>query len=93
MQAKKEDRDLPAIRALAAKPGIEQIHQITELVFGNQHKIARNVALYLCHKYTGATLKEIGQQYGISESGVSQASRRMAIKIGQDNRLKKQMKK
>jgi REP element-mobilizing transposase RayT len=93
LQDKKEDRDLPAIRALAAKPGIEQISQITELVFGNQLQIARNAVLYLCHKYTGTNLKEIGQHFGISESGVSQASRRMAIKIGHDKKLKKQIKK
>jgi hypothetical protein len=38
-------------------------------------------------------LKEIGQHFNIGASGVSQASRRIAIKISQDNKLRKKIRK
>ncbi len=53
----------------------------------------KGVKIYLCHKYTGKTLKEIGRHFGIGESGVSQASRRIGVKISQDNKLRKKIRK
>jgi hypothetical protein len=47
----------------------------------------KGVKIYLCQKYTGKMLKEIGSHFGIGESGVSQASRWIGIKISQDNKL------
>lgn len=44
--------------------------------------------IYLCHKYSGAKLKEIGEQFGIGESAVSQASRRFAQELGRDKKLR-----
>jgi hypothetical protein len=35
------------------------------------------VKLYLCHKFTAQSLKETGIRFGIKESGVSHASRRL----------------
>ena len=42
---------------------------------------------------TRKTLKEIGSHFGIGQSGVSQASRRIGIKISQDNKLRKKDQK
>jgi chromosomal replication initiation ATPase DnaA len=42
---------------------------------------------------TGEKLKEIGLNFGIGESGVSQACRRVAQKIEKDNNLKKKIVK
>ena len=50
--------------------------------------MARNVKMYLCQRYTGNKLKEIGSHFGIGESGVSQAIRRVAQKIEKDKKLK-----
>ncbi len=52
---------------------------------------AINVKMYLCQRYTGKKLKEIGQHFGIGESGVSQACRRVAQKIAKDKKLKKKI--
>ncbi len=49
-------------------------------VFGNDSALDRNVMMYLCRRYTGARLKDIGQFFGIGESGASQASRRVSQK-------------
>jgi hypothetical protein len=90
---KKYDRDLPALRALSEKPEIADIVQAVELVFAKQAKLARNVALYLCHHFSGKTLKNTGKHFGIGESAVSQASQRMAAKINKDKKLKRQIQK
>ena len=46
---------------------------------------------YLCQRNTGNKLKEIGLHFGIGESGVSQACRRVAQKIEKDKKLKKKI--
>ncbi len=40
---------------------------------------------------TGEKLKTIGEHYGIGESGVSQAYRRVSKKIHEDKKLKKKI--
>jgi len=49
--------------------------------------------MYLCQRYTGERLKDIGLHFGIGESGVSQAGRRVAQKIENDKQLKKKIAK
>jgi chromosomal replication initiation ATPase DnaA len=49
--------------------------------------------MYLCQRYTGNKLKEIGFHFGIGESGVSQACRRVAHKIEKDKKLKKKIER
>ena len=49
------------------------------------------VQIYLCHRYSGQKLKDIGTHFGIGVSGVSQASRRVAMQIKGDKRLKKKV--
>ena len=46
-----------------------------------------------CLMDTGNKLKEIGFHFGIGESGVSQACRRVADKIKEDKKLKKQIER
>jgi len=51
------------------------------------------VQIYLCHKFSGQKLKEIGLHFGIGVSGVSQASGRVALQIKGDKKLKKKIDK
>jgi chromosomal replication initiation ATPase DnaA len=53
--------------------------------------LARNVKMYLCQRYTGKKLKKIGLHFGIGESGVSQACKRVAQKTEKDKKLKKRL--
>lgn len=53
----------------------------------------KGVKIYLCQKYTEKMLKEIGRHFDIGEPGVSQASRRIATKISEDNELRKKIRK
>jgi len=74
------DRDLPDLKEEPVKREIEDIDKAVDRLLKTDPKFARQVKLYFCHRYTGLKLKEIGQWYGVSESGVTQASRRVALK-------------
>ena len=88
---KKPDKELPALKELVKKTSIQEIFEEVELVFTKDKILARNVKMYLCQRYSGKKLKEIGLHFGIGESGVSQACRRIAQKIEKDNKLKKKI--
>ena len=90
---KKVDPNLPALKELYRKCSVDEIAEEVESVFGEDRVFARGVKIYLCHRHTGKMLKEIGQHFNIGASGVSQASRRIAMKISQDNKLRKKIRK
>ncbi len=54
---------------------------------------ARQVKLYFSHRYSGLKLKKSGWRYGISESGVTQASRRVRLKIEVDKKFARMITK
>ena len=93
LKDKKKDRNLPAMMTLTKKVTIEEIEKGVESVFGVEHALTKQIKLYICHKYSGKKLKEIGLHYGLSESGVSQSSRRISLKIKEDRTLEKEIKK
>ena len=51
------------------------------------------LSIYLCYKYSGRKLKEIGNHSGISETGATQANRPAASMISNDKRLRKKVNK
>jgi len=91
LKDKKGDRNLPALRALSSRPVIEKIEKEVESVLGADHPLSKKVKLYFCHRYSGKKLKEIGTRFDIGESGVSQSSRRISLKISADKKLRKQI--
>jgi REP element-mobilizing transposase RayT len=93
IEGKKANRDLPALKALISKPSIEEIIKAVESEFIQQHALVKNVSLYFCHRYTANKLKQIGGHFNIGESAVSQASGRISVKIKQDKKLKRQIKR
>jgi len=91
LSEKKPDKELPALKELANKICMKDIFEEAELSFTKDKVLARNVKMYLCQRYTGKKLKEIGLHFGIGESGVSQACRRVTQKIEEDKKLKKKI--
>lgn len=89
IKSRKADRNLPSLRHLFRGPSIEGITKETERVFEEDPIIAKKAILYLCHKYSGKPLKEIGVQFGIGESAVSQNSRRFAELLSKDSKLRR----
>ena len=90
---KKKDRDIPALKEFVNKPTIKQISKELETVFTDDTAISRKIAIYLCHRFTGLKLKQIGEYFNIGLSGVSQCSRRIALEINKDARLRKKINK
>ena len=90
---KKSDRELPALNKISDKPGINEIIKETDEVFTHDKALSKKVAIYLCHKYSGKRLKAIGSHFGMSESGVTLASRRLSTVIEKDKKLKKLVSK
>ena len=89
LKHKAPDRDLPGVRALLKKPSVEQIEKAVDLVLSSEAKLARQVKLNLCHRYSGLKLREIGLQFGVGQSAITQASRRIKLKAGTDRKLRK----
>lgn len=89
----KQSKDVPAVRAFVKKVPIQGICDIVEEAMGNETKMARNIKIFLCHKYTGQKLRTIGETFGIGDSAVSQVCKRFGNKIEQDIQLKKKIRK
>lgn len=93
LSGKQKDRNLPALRQLSRRPTTEKIIDTVKSVIVDDEKLSKTASIHFCHRYSGATLKEIGTRFGIGESAVSQASRRFAIRAANDSKLKKTVKK
>jgi len=91
LKERKDDRNLPSVRKLAARTTPEKIERVVERELQKDAALARKVKLYLYHRYTGQSLKEIGMRFGMKESGVSQASRRFSEKMDSDSGLRKKV--
>ncbi len=75
----KADRNLPTHRALTRHRSMGQIiEKVDEHI--EDKELARKTSIYLCHRYSGEKLRTIGERFGLSDSGVTQASRRLAEK-------------
>ncbi|MDA8404756.1 MAG: hypothetical protein M0Z56_11285 [Desulfobacteraceae bacterium] len=93
LKDKKKDRGLPALKEVSEKPVIEAIVLAVESVFGAATPLSKQAALYVCHRYSGKTLGEIGRYFSVGDSGVSQASRRFLEKLNKDKKLQNDMEK
>ncbi|KAB0664312.1 hypothetical protein F6V25_13460 [Oryzomonas japonica] len=71
---------------------MDAIITVAETLAAN-YRLSRKAGIYLCHKYSGATLKEIGKQFGIKESAVSQTSSRFEQEMERDKELGTRVRK
>jgi hypothetical protein len=92
VDGKQGDREFPSARKLKSKPSLRAILAAVEAIFGNS-RVTKNATIYLCHKYSGSGLKEIGEMFAIKESAVSQASHRFLKGLERDKELQKQVEK
>ena len=84
LSGKKPDKGLPALKKLIGKGFPKNIFDEVESVFGKEMALGRNIKMFLCQRYTGEKLKDIGIYFGIGESGMSQACRRVKDKISEE---------
>jgi REP-associated tyrosine transposase len=93
LSGKEPDKDLPALKELVEKASMQDIFDEVESVFGKEPALGRSVKMFLSQRYTIEKLKDIGTHFGIGESGVSQASRRVNDKIRSDKKLRRKIRK
>ena len=93
LSGKKPDKNLPDLKELVEKTSMHDIFDEVESVFGKEPALGRNVKMFLSQRYAGEKLKDIGTHFGIGESGVSQASRRVDDKIRSDKKLRRKIRK
>ncbi len=91
LKGKSVDRNLPALTELSNKPTIKEISNVVKTVLGEDPVLSKKTILYLCHRYSGRTLKEIGIHFGIGESAVSQASHRFRLTLNKNKKLKEKI--
>ncbi len=93
LDRKRLNRDLPDLKHFHEMPDLEEIIEQAAKVLREDAALSKRVQIYLCHKFSGQKLKDIGLHFGIGVSGVSQASRRVALQIKADKKLKKKIDK
>ncbi|RNC67441.1 MAG: hypothetical protein ED859_14510 [Desulfuromonadales bacterium] len=85
----REDVNIPALKHFANMPSAEEIMKEATAVFHDNEKLARQVSIYLCHKYSGMRLQEIGDRFNVRDTAISEASRRLVRKLEADGELRK----
>ncbi len=92
IEKKDISRDVPALRRLARWPDLSMILKETEKVFGSGTAESRRVALYLSHRLSGVSLREIGKFFGgIGPSAVTQNTRRFGDQLSKDQGMSKRV--
>jgi len=91
LDRKKSDRDLPNLKQFYEMIDPEEIIKQTTKVLSEDAALLKRVQIYLCHKFSGQKLKDIGLHFGIGVSGVSQASHRVALQIKDNKKLEKRL--
>ena len=86
---KTADRDMPAVRVLN-RPKMEDIIKTVNMEIKDE-KLAKKASLYFCHRHSGASLREIGERFGLSDAAVTQASRRIRVASENDKTLRKRL--
>ncbi len=84
-------RNVPSLKQLSEKPTIDQIRSAVEEELTEDPRLCRRVQMYLCQKYTGQKLKDIGNEFGVGESAVAQAGRRVSAEMEEDKNLKRKI--
>ncbi len=85
------ERDVPAVRELVGRPTTEAIREAATKQWGNDPRRARQLSMYLCHRYGGQKLCEIAVVFGVGQSAVTQASWRVAAKLSESLELSEQV--
>ena len=86
------DRNLPGPRILQGQRTVEQIKSIVTRNVSDE-KLARKLGIHLCHRRSGEKLHRLAEVFGLSESGITQVSRRLAHAAGTDAELSSLIKK
>jgi chromosomal replication initiation ATPase DnaA len=88
VKIKETDKEIPATKAFTEEASMEEIFEAVDKMF-SEGMLSRDVKQYLWHRYASVHLKEIGDQFKISESAVSHAASRVSKTIAKDKKVRK----
>jgi hypothetical protein len=80
----KSASDIPALKSSKSRPSIEELQKDVENQISLKPSVIKQLSLFLCQRYSGKKLKEIGDYFSVGESGVSQAARRVQDRVEVD---------
>jgi putative transposase len=83
----KPDRDRPQLRRLWTKPDLGRIRYACEKALGPGNRWTVPIAIFLSHRWTSSKLREIGEFFSLSVSGVSNACARAREAISKNEPL------
>lgn len=84
---RKPDREKPQIRKLKRKPDLSLTLSVAERALGPRNRLLVPLVIHIVHKSTALTLREIGEFFSLSVSGVSNARQRAQIVIASNAAL------
>jgi putative transposase len=67
LKGKQPDKELPALRDIRNRPGLDDLEHVVNSVLESDEKLARQVKLYLCHRYSGKKLREIAERFDMRQ--------------------------
>ena len=91
LQGRDADRNVPGLTELR-KRSVPEIMKVIQKEMKGDERLQKGAGIYLWHRYSGLRLKEIGEYFGISESGVTQASKRFGMRLEKDGKLNRKIK-
>ena len=62
--------------------------QVDKNVSKDDSSLSKKITIYLCHRDCGMKLKQIGNYFNITESAVSEASRRFDVSLKRSKEFK-----
>jgi putative transposase len=69
------EREIPQLRKPKVKPDLGKITASAEVVLGAKNRLTKRIAIFVSHKNTDYTLRELGDYYHMSISAISEACR------------------
>jgi chromosomal replication initiation ATPase DnaA len=66
---------------------------VVDAAFGPNKKVARQAGMYLCHRFSGEKVREIGKRFGVGPSAVTEASRLFTKRMEKDEELSEVIEK
>ncbi|HOP41403.1 MAG TPA: transposase [Geobacteraceae bacterium] len=91
LNKREADKDIPALRHFSNRLPLEKIIGLAKEVMKDNDKLGRQVSMYLCHRYSGAPLKEIAAKFDVGVTAIGEASKRIQKKIEEDKALQEQI--
>lgn len=87
-QIKRSGQGPVGVTAIYPLPSPEEIMDVVKAKIVANEKLARQVSMHICHKYSGARLREIGSMFGVREAAIAESSRQLLLKMKEDKKLR-----